>query len=232
MKKRILSLALALLLTLTVSSLAMAAGGVTPEITWLDQVFHTTVTVYYIPEFDLFCLAGGTGFTMAGAGTGRTVTSETYDGILPFSEGLAVAVKADESGNMKYGYIDQTSAVVIPLEYDNFAGDFSDGLVRFIAEDADGHSKWGYIDTTGAVVVPPKYDVVSYFGGLFFVGKYDADRHMKSGIIGPDGAVVVPVEYDFCNFAYANTSQDPSRFCYVAKGNSIGVFENPYYQGE
>lgn len=68
-----------------------------------------------------------------------------------FSDGLALV-----SLNGKYGFIDKTGKVAIPLKYD-VAKDFSEGLAA-VCLDA-----WGYIDPTGRVVIPLNYDCAEPF---------------------------------------------------------------------
>ena len=75
---------------------------------------------------------------------------------LEFSEGLA-AVRL----NGKYGFIDKTGAVIIPIQYDNVYS-FIEGLSNVRLKD-----KWGFIDKTGKVVIPIQYDFVwNFFEGL------------------------------------------------------------------
>ena len=63
--------------------------------------------------------------------------------------------------NDKYGFIDKTGKVVIPLEYDD-AWNFKEGLAQYDFKEGlakvKKDDKWGRIDTTGKVVVPLKYD--------------------------------------------------------------------------
>lgn len=83
--------------------------------------------------------------------TGKSIA--TYTEIGEFSEGLA-RVKNDDKrgyiGDYKWGYIDKTGKVVIPVEYFE-AGDFSDGLAAVLG------SWWGVIDKTGKKVLPFSY---------------------------------------------------------------------------
>ena len=37
--------------------------------------------------------------------------------VYDFSEGLAPVAKEDADGNLKWGFIDKTGSVVVPLEY-------------------------------------------------------------------------------------------------------------------
>lgn len=73
-----------------------------------------------------------------------------YSWVGELSEGLARVKSGD-----KWGYIDKTGKVVIPVEYYS-AKDFSEGFAR-VAKDNTGYS-WGIIDKTGTSVLPFEYD--------------------------------------------------------------------------
>lgn len=73
-----------------------------------------------------------------------------YSWVGELSEGLARVKSGD-----KWGYIDKTGKIVIPVEYDR-AGDFSEGFAR-VAKDNTGYS-WGIIDKTGTSVLPFEYE--------------------------------------------------------------------------
>ncbi|HPF56020.1 MAG TPA: WG repeat-containing protein, partial [Clostridiales bacterium] len=82
-----------------------------------------------------------------------------YDEVRNFSDGLAAVCIND-----KWGYIDKTGKVVVPIKYGFVGssyslydgdqdGDFSCGLAMVRM-----NGKYGYIDKTGKEVVPLKYD--------------------------------------------------------------------------
>lgn len=86
-----------------------------------------------------------------------------------FKEGIAAVAIHNESGKLKWGYINTKGEVIIPFEYDGGndanefgkmedVGDFSEGLAYVCR-----NGKWGYIDKQGTVVIPIKYDIVSNF---------------------------------------------------------------------
>ncbi|AWY19693.1 WG repeat-containing protein [Moraxella bovis] len=105
-----------------------------------------------------------------------------YDYVGCLSEDLAVVQK-----NSKYGFIDKTGEIVIPVQYD-LTWDFAEGLARVKQE-----GKWGYIDKTGMVVVPIYYDDMENFlvGDLVLVKQND-----KYGLLDNIGRIVAPVQYD------------------------------------
>lgn len=98
-----------------------------------------------------------------------------------FKEGLAYIIK-----NGKYGVIDKTGKVVIPIIYD-YVKDFNDGLAYVWKDD-----KIGYIDKNGNEVVPIKYD---YIGG-FIEGLAVARIGKKYGYVDKSGKEVIPIIYD------------------------------------
>ena len=100
------------------------------------------------------------------------------DGEDDFSEGLARVGKNDADENWKYGYIDKSGEVVLPLEYD-YAEYISEELFKVVEVDVYGNWKAGYINKNGEVVVPLELGYVdserSFVDGLMAVGKQDAD---------------------------------------------------------
>lgn len=75
-----------------------------------------------------------------------------YDEVWDFSEGLAV-VELDD----RWGFIDTTGTVVIPLQYDE-VWHFSEGLAK-----VKKNNKWGFVDKRGKMVISLQYDDASYF---------------------------------------------------------------------
>ncbi len=94
-----------------------------------------------------------------------------YDKVYNFSEGLAVV-----SLNDKYGFINLSGEVVVPLEYD-YVVDCSDGLAAVFQKESqareNGYNYYsvGFVDKTGKLVIPLKYSTVSLPFGESFVFK-------------------------------------------------------------
>ena len=175
MKKRFrLGAALpALLLCASLAAPAFAAEAGTPEIAWLSAGGRP---VNYNEELGWLTLLDSETYRYSTVDltTGERVE---YDYVSPFSDELAPVMKYDADDNFKWGYIDRTGSVVIPLEYDS-AGFFYDGLARIMKYDADGNEKYGYIDKTGAVVLPVEYDNV----GMLY--EYDSEGNSSPGRCG------------------------------------------------
>lgn len=89
--------------------------------------------------------------------THAIVISAQYKNAGSFAEGLApVAQLVDYSE--RWGFIDATGKLVIPLKYENEYL-FSEGLAGV----SDENGKWGFIDKTGKVIIPLTYDEVDVF---------------------------------------------------------------------
>jgi len=89
--------------------------------------------------------------------------------------------------NYKYGYIDKTGKMVIPLMYDG-ANEFSEGLAAVYVS---GHH-YGYIDKTGQMVLPLQYSGADNFSE----GLARVEIGLKSGYIDKTGKMVIPLMYD------------------------------------
>ena len=228
--KKITTLALALLMTLSMLLPASAAEKAPQQldVVWLSGGMKINLSFGYleadkleVDKSDLIPVYNEQekhGYINT---KGEVVVPLEYDGAYYFSEGLAPVMKYDADGNEKCGFVNTKGEVVVPLEYD-VAFSFSDGLAPVMKRDADGNEKWGYINTKGEVVVPLEYDDVCYFSeGLALVMKRDADGNRKRGYINTKGEVVVPLEYDdveTCGYIVS-----------VTKGASHGFCINPYY---
>jgi hypothetical protein len=105
-----------------------------------------------------------------------------------FREEMAFAY--DES--LKYGAIDQTGKMAIPLSWGDLSF-FSNGLS---VKGNDG--KWGYIDKTNKVVIPATWDTADDFSeGLAGVGSRFGivNSEAKWGYMDIKGKLVIPHEY-------------------------------------
>ncbi|MDE6321190.1 MAG: WG repeat-containing protein [Muribaculaceae bacterium] len=127
-----------------------------------------------------------------------------------FSEGLA-AVKKDG----KWGYINKSEEIVIPLIYDN-AGAFSEGLA---AVKKDG--KYGFINKSGDVVIPFLY------GGCFPFRNGTAAVSIggKHGHINTSGDIVIPLSYDHADPFFDGMAKvkKGGKYGYVDKSGKVSV---------
>ena len=186
MKKKLLSLALALALCLGLTVPAFAAELKLVEIP-TPVVEEYEGKDYSVGEFQeglatLHVFEDGYGKPVGFVDkTGKLVISGKFDGGFNFSEGFA---RVQKDG--KWGFIDKTGKEVIPLQYSG-AANFSEGFAAVMQND-----KIGFIDKTGKEVVPFTYDAAWGFSeGLAAVKK-----NGKWGFIDQTGKVVIDLQYD------------------------------------
>jgi len=134
--------------------------------------------------------------------SGYTVLSEAlleYDGVVgSFSEGLLCVHRSG-----KYGYIDKTGSVVIPLKFQT-AMPFKEGFAiinEYIPEKREDNPVWGVIDKSGEIVIPLEYDGLSSFTNsraVFEVDKVHLNRNNNNlyGLIDTSGNIIVPAIYN------------------------------------
>lgn len=79
-----------------------------------------------------------------------------YDRVGCLLDGLA---KVQSKG--KFGFIDETGNVIIPIQYDE-AGAF---IYKEPVAKVSLNGKWGFIDKAGKVVIPIQYDDAGGFSG-------------------------------------------------------------------
>jgi hypothetical protein len=92
-----------------------------------------------------------------------------YRFVKPFSDGLAaVAIIPRGARSPKWGFIDETGRVVIPMRYDQVTS-FHDGLAAVGKYYGSGRNlKWGVVEKLGPQVTPQvKYDAVKILGEGF-----------------------------------------------------------------
>lgn len=112
---------------------------------------------------------------------GIWIINPEYDRAEAFSESMAVVRK-----DGKYGYIDVSGRLVIPVKYQD-AGAFSAGLAPVCL-----YGKYGYVDKSGEMVVPFKYS----YAFPFSEGLAAVELNGKVAYIGPDGKTVIPYMLD------------------------------------
>lgn len=193
MRKRILSLSLALVMLLTLLPMGAQAATVVEVVpckydaasSFTDGLARVAVNTG--EEDDMGDTIYHHGFIDK---TGAEVIPCKYDEAYGFSEDLAMVIL-----DHKWGFIDRTGAEVIPLQYAgawNFSGGIT-AVATYPSAEADGKQRWYLMDKTGALT-PLKYDYdwVSAFSNGFA----KASRNEKWGLIDKTGTEVVPCEYD------------------------------------
>ena len=133
--------------------------------------------------------------TQTGSGfidkTGRFISTKRYEQVEDFSDGLA-AVAEGRWNEAKYGFINKSGEVAIPLRFDPRPGQFegSMSLSRFtegLAPVMFGNL-YGYIDHKGNTVIPAIFrDAGQFAEGLASVTKADGEK----GYIDKAGRFVI-----------------------------------------
>ncbi|MES2588851.1 MAG: WG repeat-containing protein [Bacteroidota bacterium] len=97
---------------------------------------------------------------------------------------------AQESSG-KWGFIDKTGKVVIPIKYDwvfGFKGDFAVYKLK---------NRWGFIDKKGEEVIPAKYDLIQSDIFDFSEDKlYMVRLNNKNSYLDRNGKEICPIIYD------------------------------------
>ena len=97
--------------------------------------------------------------------------------------------------NEKWGFIDKTGNVVIPIKYDSVY-DFSNNQISGIAS-VKLNGKWGGIDITDKIVIPIKYDKKFHFFNDGRLGGATVCVANKYGFINDRGQEIIQPIYDF-----------------------------------
>lgn len=92
-----------------------------------------------------------------------------YNSVRPFSDGMAAVANIPRGARTpKWGFIDETGRLVIPMRYDVVTS-FHDGLAAVAKAYGRGrHLKWGVVEKLGPQVTPyVNFDAVKILGGGF-----------------------------------------------------------------
>lgn len=212
MKKRVMSLVLTVLVCVSLAPYVLAAET-PPElsVTWIKTNANAQA---YNRELNLLTVEYHNKCFVIDAKTGKKI-SEDYNSVGPFCEGLAAVYKADADGNVKYGYIDTTGKVVIPLKYDH-ADNFSEGLAAVKVAGAEG-----YIDKTGKVVIPLEY----YSAGTFSEGLAWVQESLSSpyAYVDTKGSVVFTLSSEY---QYAGSFSEGLTAARLKKGGAVYIGRN------
>jgi len=118
-----------------------------------------------------------------------------YRSVKPFSDGLAaVALVPRGERGLKWGFIDETGRVVIPIAYD-VATSFHDGLAVVGKSYGRGRNlKWGVVEKLGPQVTPNlHYDAVKILGEGFAAVGYisSAGKGLKWNLINRENTTIL-----------------------------------------
>ena len=208
MRKRSLSLLLALAMCLALlPATAFAADKV--EIKWLPKGMEIQTCT---PKGDRILAKNGSAWYLLDleGNIVQPLGKKEYDSVFEFRDGMAL-VQAGSWPNAKFGYIDESCELVVPIGLYEDAHIFSDGLA---AVKKDG--MWGFIDKTGSMVIQPVYEEVGRFAeGLAPVRMGDYNTGL-SGYIDKSGKIV---------FSYSNSSAEAGEFGYMIREFHDGLVE-------
>jgi hypothetical protein len=123
------------------------------------------------------------------------ITLQDAEFVKIFKNGYAAFSISDSSG-AKWGFVDNTGAVVINPQFTN-TGNFSNG--KCAVENTDG--KWGYIDKSGGIVINYQFDNASEFKD----GKAVVYSDGKAGVIDEQGKYLI-------NPQFSNMVDDGGRY--------------------
>ncbi len=89
------------------------------EIVWLNGATSECENIIYNQELGWVCFItySESGYAVYDVSTGTRI--EEFDVVGPFSEGLAPVGNIDADGHWKYGFVDKSGKLVVPLEYDD-----------------------------------------------------------------------------------------------------------------
>lgn len=164
--------------------------------TFVGFINHLGSVAFELPDSFSFGFREGLAavVTRTGSGfidkTGKFISTKRYDQVESFSDGLA-AVAEGRWQEAKYGFIDKTGEVVIPLQFKPRQGQletmilsrFTEGLAPIMFGNL-----YGYIDHKGNTVIRPGFHEAGLFSeGLASVTTADRQR----GYIDKAGLLVI-----------------------------------------
>ena len=155
MKKRVLSIALAFALSLTLAPVTFASDYAEIVPPKYDDVrdFSEGFAAIAVRSYDNTLKWGFIDKT------GREVLPPKYSEILDFSEGLAAVSIGDWESGFKWGFIDTAGTEVVAPKYSDVRS-FSEGMAAFGIGDWESGFEWGFINATGEEVITAQYESV------------------------------------------------------------------------
>lgn len=123
-------------------------------------------------------------------GKKKIVLKENIIDLARFSNGLAIV-----SDSNKYGFIDKTGKVVIPLSYQQVTNFVKGRAVYMLSKDSEERSvyKFGLLDKSGKKITNAVYDRIWIYGNA----EINVVLHMfGNGLIGGNGEVLAPCIYE------------------------------------
>lgn len=118
---------------------------------------------------------------------------EYIDLVQDFREGLASVRKIDSSGKAKWGFINTSGNIVIPISFDSVTV-FIDGVSK-----VEQNGKFGLMNRNGNIITPVVYDAIGFFENGYAI----VTQSGMQGIVDMNGQIVVTPQYEAIN-GYVN----------------------------
>lgn len=101
-----------------------------------------------------------------------------YKSVREYSDGLAAVAQQSNNGDLKWGFVDESGRVVVPLIYD-VATSFRGGLAAVARRYGNGNNlKWGVVEKLGPQVTPyVNFDAARILGEGFAAVGYVVPGH-------------------------------------------------------
>lgn len=156
---------------------------------------------------------------------GKMKINAQFDAAMPFSEGLAaVASKNKETGETKWGYIDDKGSIVISYQFKNLNAEngFSEGLALV----NDG-KKFGFIDKVGKYIINPQFDGATSFKNGFAL----IQQGSMVGYIDKEGKIVINPQFSDASYfsgSMAKAASSDRKYGYIDKEGKFII--NPQFE--
>ncbi|GEM_PF-2982685 len=141
-------------------------------------------------------------YKLFSAKTKSFINPEEYNSIGTFSDGLAIVSKDSSYNNRRYGAIDTTGKIVIPISYPVLRT-YQEGLMAFTQKNL-----MGFINANNQVVIEPTYYYVSNFSNGLACAK--APKDSVYGYINKSNKWAITPQFKFAEEfkdGYATVSQ-------------------------
>lgn len=144
------------------------------------------------------------GLRIQSSNDGKSIRERYISPLFESPRALEGGLQIIKAGN-RYGFIDRTGKIVIPVKYDSMPGNFYNGESMISVEG-------GYIriDRKGHITYDSRYEEV----GDFHEGLATVKKNKKMGFMNEEGKIVIPLIYDYADYfaeglAYVVTKTEP-----------------------
>jgi len=175
------------------------------------------------------------GVEACGSGVANTTNNVSqdlarkYKSVREFSDGLAAVATQSSNGDLKWGFVDESGRVVIPLIYD-VATSFRGGLAAVARRYGNGNNlKWGVVEKLGPQVTPyVNFDAARILGEGFAAVGYVVPGHkgLQWNLINRENTTILHGFEGFACFVNgrARTSYVEGNVLHGGYVNKVGDF--------